>query len=77
MANASVHSGPGEVSRRLKAGLEAYFKAHPTADPTKPATWLADAEATVARHMIGGDQNRADYFENTLKMSKVAGTYGH
>ncbi len=77
VANASVHSGPGEVSRRLKDGLEAYFKAHPTADPTKPATWLADAEATVARHMIGGDQNRADYFENTLKMSKVAGTYGH
>lgn len=73
VANAGVHGGPGEVSRRLREGLEAFFAKHPDADPKKPETWRAQAEQEMLDVMTAGDGNRRTAFRDAGLKNGVYG----
>jgi hypothetical protein len=72
--NAGVHAGPGGMQERFHRGLQEYFNSHPKADPTKPDTWKAEAEASMQDTMAGDDRvDRLPGFKKDL--SEVPGSY--
>lgn len=71
--NAGVHAGGGGMQGRYQKALQAYFDAHPTADPTKPDTWKADADKWMWSRMASDDVDRFAYFKKNLNNN--AGSY--